>query len=265
MKNKEEAKAGGPKMTFQDRFRFRCHPGVKCFTTCCANVTIFLTPYDVLRLKNRLGMNSGQFLERHTHLLTKGRQIIPLIVLKMSDNEQKTCPFVTPDGCTVYSDRPWACRMFPLDVDQDEKFSVMASPDRCFGLKEDQEMRVIEWLEDQGVIDYQRANNYYAEITSHPKLKELDVTNDQVRQMVYLAAYDLDRFREFVLNGRFLDLFEFDEDFRERIRVDDTDLLKLGLDWIKFGLFGQKTLKVKPEVLEMKKRGQAGPDLGPAS
>ena len=244
------------KMDFQKRFHFRCHPGVTCFTTCCADVTIFLTPYDVLRLKNRLGLSSEEFMDQHTHLLVKENQLIPLVVLKMSDNEKKTCPFVTPDGCTVYEDRPWACRMFPLDVDDEEKFSVITNSDRCRGLLEEDEMRVIEWLEDQGVMDYQRVNNYYSEITTNPMLKDLDVTNEKIGQMIYLATYDLDRFREFVLNSRFMDMFEFDEDFREQIRVDDTDLLKLGLDWIKFGLFGQKTLKVKPEVLEAQKRAQ---------
>ena len=74
--------------------------------------------------------------------------------------------------------------------------------------------------------------------------------------MVYMAAYDLDRFRNFVLKGRFTEMFEFEDDLLERVRVDDTDLLKLGLDWIRFGLFGEKTLKIKPEVLEIHQKAQ---------
>lgn len=244
------------RLDFQSNFKFRCHPGVKCFTTCCADVTIFLAPYDVLRLKNRLEIKSSEFIDRHTVLISKQGQVIPLFVLKMSENEKKTCPFVTPDGCTVYEDRPWACRMFPLDVDEEEKFSIIAAEDKCFGLLESDDNRVIEWLEDQGVMDYQRVNNYYAEITSNPKLKGMEVANDKVSQMIYMAAYDLDRFREFVLNTRFKDMFEFEDDLMERVRVDDSDLLHLGLDWIKFGLFGEKTLKVKAEVLEAEKRNQ---------
>ena len=244
------------KMDFQTPFRFKCHPGVNCFTNCCGDVTIFLTPYDVLRLKNRLGLSSAEFMEKHTLLLTREKQIIPLVVLKMSDNEKKTCPFVTDSGCTVYEDRPWACRMYPLDVDEKEQFSIIADPEKCLGLKEADEMRVIEWLEDQGVFDYQRVNNYYSEITTNPKLQEMDVDNERIRQMVYMAAYDLDRFRNFVLKGRFKEMFEFEDDMMERVRVDDSDLLKLGLDWIRFGLFGEKTLKIKPEVLEIHKKAQ---------
>lgn len=254
MSQQSNGKNTEKKMNFQNRFHFRCHPGVKCFTTCCADVTIFLTPYDVLRLKNRLGITSSEFMDRYTHLLTREGQIIPLVVLKMSDTEGKTCPFVTPEGCTVYTDRPWACRMFPLDVDEEEAFSIIAPPEKCFGLEEEDEMRVIEWLEDQGVMDYQRVNNYYSEIANHPQLKEMKVSNERVRQMIYMASYDLDRFREFALSDRFLGMFEFEDDLPERIRVDDTELLKLGLDWIKFGLFAEKTLTVKAEVLESHKK-----------
>jgi Fe-S-cluster containining protein len=250
------AKPAGPKLDFQSRFRFKCHPGVTCFTTCCADVTIFLTPYDVLRLRQRLDIPYREFMDRFSLMLSREQQLLPLVVLKMADNERKTCPFVTADGCTVYEDRPWACRMFPLDVDEKEEFSIIAAQERCRGLLEEDETRVIEWIEDQGVFDYQRVNNYYAEITTHPKMKELDVTNEQIRQMIYMATYDLDRFREFVLSSRFKDVFELDENLLEQVRVDDSDLLRLGLDWIKFGLFGEKTLKIRPEVLEAHRRRQ---------
>jgi len=43
-------------------FQFNCNPGVSCFTQCCQDVTIVLTPYDVLRLKNGLKISSGEFM-----------------------------------------------------------------------------------------------------------------------------------------------------------------------------------------------------------
>ena len=45
----------------EDTFRFACHPDLKCFTQCCRGTTIFLTPYDVLRMKNALGISSESF------------------------------------------------------------------------------------------------------------------------------------------------------------------------------------------------------------
>ncbi len=52
-----------------DKFCFSCHDGLACFKQCCRDINIFLTPYDVLRLKQCLGMDSGEFLEKHTHVL----------------------------------------------------------------------------------------------------------------------------------------------------------------------------------------------------
>ena len=57
-----------PRMGPDDTFRFGCHPGVSCFNHCCSDVNIFLSPYDVLRMRKRLGMGSGEFLEKHVIL-----------------------------------------------------------------------------------------------------------------------------------------------------------------------------------------------------
>ncbi|MBW2091628.1 MAG: YkgJ family cysteine cluster protein, partial [Deltaproteobacteria bacterium] len=239
MDEKDKNQNNKAKLGLRDRFRFDCHPGVACFTKCCADINIFLGPYDVLRLKQRLGISSSEFLDEYAYLLSTQNQVIPLVVLKMSDNEKKTCPFVTPEGCQVYEDRPWPCRMYPLDMDADEKFAILADGESCLGLKEDKEMRIIEWLEDQGIMEYQRAYNYFTEIANHPKLAELDVTNPQVKSMIIMATYNLDKFREFIFQSSFLDIFDLDENFIEQLRVDDTELLRFGMDWIKFGLFGE--------------------------
>ena len=44
-----------------DGFTFACHPEVPCFNQCCRRLNLVLTPYDVLRLKNHLGMSSEEF------------------------------------------------------------------------------------------------------------------------------------------------------------------------------------------------------------
>ena len=99
-----------------ETFAFTCHPGVPCFNSCCADVNIVLTPLDVLRMARRLGMNTLEFLETHTsNPITKDLQI-PMVMLKMKDADGKPCPFVGDEGCTVYEDRPWACRMYPLGM-----------------------------------------------------------------------------------------------------------------------------------------------------
>lgn len=240
-------------LSFEDSFRFRCHPGVSCFTTCCADVTIYLTPFDVLRLSRALGIGSGEFLEKYTMALSGPRPIIPLVVLKMrEDVEGLPCPLVTDQGCTVYDSRPWSCRMFPLDQISKNEFQTIAQSDFCKGLEEEDVQPVLDYLHGQGVDKSAVLDAAYQEITNHPSLDGMDVENPKVAQMVYLACYDLDRFESFVFESSFLDKFELEEERLEKIRTDREELLKLGFDWVKFGLFAEKSLKLRPEATQGK-------------
>ena len=58
-----------------DQFTFGCHPGVSCFNCCCSDVNIFLSPYDVLRLKQRLGMTSRTLARHLQHEGTSYREL----------------------------------------------------------------------------------------------------------------------------------------------------------------------------------------------
>jgi len=53
-------------LNLDDKFKFRCHQGIACFNKCCENIDILLTPYDILRLKNRLGISSREFIDAYT-------------------------------------------------------------------------------------------------------------------------------------------------------------------------------------------------------
>ena len=99
-----------------DTFKFGCHPGVSCFNTCCSDVNIFLSPYDILRLRKRLGISSTEFLEKYTLLPVQEDMTTPVVLLRMRENEAKSCPFLTENGCGVYTDRPWPCRMYPVGL-----------------------------------------------------------------------------------------------------------------------------------------------------
>lgn len=234
-------------LSFNDTFKFRCHPEVECFTTCCADVTIYLTPFDVLRLSEALKIDSSAFLEKYTMVLSGPRPIIPLVVLKMQEGvEGLPCPLVTEQGCTVYESRPWSCRMFPLDQISKNEFQTITQADFCKGLEEDFNQSVVDYLHGQGVDKSAVLDAAYQEITNHPSLDEMDVENPKVAQMVYLACYNLDRFKAFVFESSFLEKFEVEDERLEKLKTDKTELLKLGFDWVKFGLFAEKTLKVKP-------------------
>ena len=227
-------------------FKFTCSPGVPCFTQCCRDVTIVLTPYDLMRLKNKLGISSDEFLEKYTVTLTKKNRLIPMVVLKMNE-EDKKCPFVSEGGCTVYEDRPWACRMFPLDMNEDGTFHLITDASRCKGLEEDQKCRIADWLVEQGLPVYDQMNTLFSQVTNPLRAQDFDIDNPKIYQMVFMALYNLDRFRDFVFGSTFLDRFEVEKVKIEKIKRSDLELLKFAFDWIKFGIFGQKTFQVKPE------------------
>ena len=52
------------KLTMGSKIKFRCHPGVSCFTACCGGIKIVLTPYDILMLTNRLNIPAYEFLHK---------------------------------------------------------------------------------------------------------------------------------------------------------------------------------------------------------
>jgi Fe-S-cluster containining protein len=232
------------RMDSEHFFRFHCFPGVPCFTQCCQDVNIFLTPYDVLQLKSALGISSGELIEKHTQILYKKKQLIPLVVLKMKE-EDKRCPFVTPQGCTVYENRPWACRMYPLDMADDGTFHLTTDASRCKGLQESTIYQIGEWLVEQGIVPYDEMNTLLTGIIAPLKAQKLDIDNPDIPKMVFMCLYNLDKFRDFIFKSTFLERFELDPVLIEKIKRSDVELLKFAVDWIKFGLFGQKLFKVK--------------------
>jgi hypothetical protein len=65
-------------------------------------------------------------------------------------------------------------------------------------------------------------------------------------QMFFMVSYNLDRFRDFVTRSGFLERFDIDAELIGMIRESDEALLELGFQWLKFSLFGEKTLAVRP-------------------
>ena len=93
--------------------QFRCHRNVKCWNACCSNIDIPLTPYDILRLKKRLDMPSGEFLKQYSVPFEMDKDGMPGVKLKPVEGGT-ACQFMTPEGCGVYEDRPTACRYYPV-------------------------------------------------------------------------------------------------------------------------------------------------------
>lgn len=259
----ESILADHPRMERDDVFRFDCRPGISCFNCCCADVNIFLSPYDVLRLRKRLGLSSAEFLDKYTLLPVQKEMKTPVVMLRMNDDENKTCQLLAEDGCTVYADRPWPCRMYPLgmaaqkdtpDGWRGEHFYFLLKESACKGHEESREWTVAEWLDDQGIDAYAEWGEAYKELTLHDFLENGGVLSPKKLEMLFIATYDLDKFRRFVFESTLLQRFDIDEDFVEQMRYDDEALLRFGFLWVRFSLFGEDTVRARPEIMEAFKR-----------
>ena len=244
----------------EDVIRFNCNEKLDCYTRCCRDITIFLTPYDVLRMKNALQMSSGDFLADYTTTLI-GDIGLPVVVLKMQDDDKKSCPFVRSSGCMIYPDRPWACRIYPLQPESTpitEKagkayYSVMEIP-FCIGLKADRTLTLKAYIEEQEIPVYIEMEALFKKISTDERLLKEKITNKKILDMYYMACYDLDRFRRFVFESTFLDRFDIEPQTIEEIKSDDVALYRFAIQWLEYGLLAQDVMKVKPDVMAAKKQ-----------
>ena len=243
---------------FDSRFKFSCHKGVKCFTDCCRGIDIMLTPYDILTMRKRLELSSEEFLAIYTEPKMLEKAELPVVTLKLLDDERKSCPFVRDkEGCIIYDDRPTTCRYYPLGVGslsytselgEKDEFFFTVKEGHCFGFQEDKEWTVAEWREDQGIDLRDGVNEGWADLIVRKKTVPATIKLTQKsREMFFLACYNIDKFRRFVFESSFLDRYDIDEEWVAKARNDDVELLQLGFEWLKATLFheGEENFKLK--------------------
>jgi len=173
---------------------------------------------------------------------------LPMVRLRMADDGTRRCPFLGPDGCAVYPDRPSVCRLYPLARASSGRQAGGGAPERyylvrepqCLGFEEGPVWTVPSWLENQGLGEYNKMNDDFVDLSAPRGSRAGPPLNDRQRQMYFMASYDLDRFRDFVFQSSFLDRFEVGEPVREQIRSDDARLLTFGMRWLRFALFGER-------------------------
>lgn len=268
-KDKNPSNIQPVKLSLKSRIRFRCHPGVSCFTACCGSIKIVLTPYDILMLVKRLGIPAHEFLHRYTQPTYLEKTDMPGVMIKMREEDDK-CPFVTPDGCTVYSDRPSACRYYPVGMadfheggsrDSDgnevesaeEKFFFLVKEDYCKGHEEDKEWTVEEWRADQGVDLRDEMNREWLRLVMRRKSFGHQATlSEQAKRMFFMATTDLNHFRRFIFESSFLDTYEIDQERIAKIKEDDVELMLFSFEYLANSLFGIQTMPIREDKIQEK-------------
>ncbi|MCL2341322.1 MAG: YkgJ family cysteine cluster protein [Proteobacteria bacterium] len=226
---------------------FACHPGVSCFTHCCRELDLAVSPYDVLRLKQRLRLSSSQFLDRYVIVEWDEQCVFPTCYLTMVDDGRASCVFVGSQGCSVYDDRPGSCRAYPLgrgvargdDGVPVESLVLLGEP-HCRGFAEASSQTVAAYLRSQELEVYNRFNDALLPLVQHAAILAgaFRPTRLQLDQYM-LALYDLDNFRQEMANGRVALHAPLTPAQLAGLAGDDGQLLLLGIRWLLQEWFGE--------------------------
>ena len=126
---------------------------------CCYNRRIQVNPYELARLARGLGITTTEVIARFT---VEGGTAL-------ATRAERACVFLGERGCTVHTDRPLVCRLYPLGrvvkADGSESFVENEPHPETRGLY-GRDGTVEGYIESQGVGPYiAAANRYYAVFT----------------------------------------------------------------------------------------------------
>ncbi len=113
-----------------------------------------------------------------------------------------------------------------------------------------------EFCDAQGVAPYRRLDAHWIAILMKmaswrslggPMGRDVSL---QTKKMFYMVSTDVDAFRRFVFETKFLATYEIDADLVESLGADDVALLQLGFDWLQNVIFNEPTVAMREDVLQ---------------
>ncbi len=242
--------------------RFQCRKGIGCWNQCCSNIDISLTPYDILRLKNRLGLSSTQFLAEYTVPYEMEKDGIAGVKMKPVENGT-ACRFMKPEGCDVYGDRPTACRYYPVALlsmrKQDEYVDrdsyALVQEEHCLGHQEPRELTVDAYRKEQGLDEYDELARGWRQLVLKKKSSGPSIGKPSIksRQLFFMACYDIDRFRAFFESEAFTGLFAVPEEERRQLLADEGALLQFAFRFLRQVLFGEMSIALGEDAARVRR------------
>ncbi len=236
-----------------DQLKFRCHRNIKCWNQCCNSADVTLTPYDLLRLKHALNVDSSTLLKEHTVPFEMDAHKVPGI--KLRTNNDGACLFVTEEGCSVYADRPTACRYYPAgqltsknaEEKSEQQHLVLIKEEHCFGHHEQQTQTLDAYRKEQKVAEFDQENHAYYQLILKKKSAgpSVGAPTEMSLQLFFMVCYDLDRFRRFVSSDSFAKTYELTSEQSQLLQDDDLELLRFGYGFLKQVLFGEDAVPMR--------------------
>lgn len=239
------------------KIQFQCRKGISCWNACCSNIDISLTPYDIVRLKRHLNMSSTELLQKYTVPYELEPGGIAGVKLRPVENGT-ACRFMTAQGCSVYEDRPTACRYYPVallsmrkqDEYTDTSSYALVREDHCKGHLEPRSLTIDAYRKEQGVEEYDELARGWRQLILKKKSSGPGIGKPSRRslQLFFMVCYDTDRFREFVTSDGFTELYDIPADEMQKLLSDDTELMLFGFRFLRQVLFGENSIALHQET-----------------
>lgn len=243
--------------------QFQCRKGIACWNACCSNIDISLTPYDILRLKRRFEMGSGEFLQKYTVPYEMEQNSIAGVKLRPVANGT-ACQFMKPEGCSVYEDRPTACRYYPIallsmrrqDEYTDRNSYALVKEEHCLGHNEPRKITIDGYRMEQGLAEYDELARGWRQLILKKKSSGPSIGKPSKRslELFFMVCYDLDRFISFVASEGFNNLYDVAADEMQKILGDDTGLMLFGFRFLKQVLYGENTIPLKKDAADKRRQ-----------
>lgn len=241
------------------RIRFSCTRGVPCWNACCANIDVALTPYDIVRMKTRLGITSTEFLRAYTVPYEFEKDGIAGVKLRPVE-DGTACRFMRPEGCSIYADRPTACRYYPVALlamrrqgeATERDHYALVSEGHCLGHGTGPVKTIDDYRAEQGLPEYDALARGWRQLILKKKScgPAIGTPSLKSRQLFFMACYDIDTFRLFVASEAFGRLFALPGDERARLLADDVELMLFAFRFLKQVLFGEHSIALNDSATQ---------------
>jgi len=134
-------------------FHFHCD---QCGECCKNRVDILLSPFDLCRMAKALNKSLPEVLQEYGNLYLGNTSKMPLVSLKMREDNGK-CPFLMDDNrCKIHSNKPTVCALYPLGRGASReakkaKIFYILQPTTCGGMDEIHTPR--EWMGEFNLLE----------------------------------------------------------------------------------------------------------------
>lgn len=265
-------------LDLDSEIQFHCHRNISCFNACCKNIDITITPYDIIRLKRRFNMTSSEWVNRFTMPFPMDGHDMPGLKLSTKPGSS-ACIFLDEEGCNVYEDRPAACRYYALGSmgvrkqggDNVEDLYFIVREEHCKGHDEPRRLTVREYLEEQGIFEYDENNRQWRDVVLKKRSSGPTVGRPSTRslQLFDMCSYDIDNFRAFFNSRGFDEVFDMSADEKQSLSEDEDKLFQFSCRFLKQVLFGEMSIPVKADAREVRlakrtQRAKAGVEADPS-